>query len=192
MSRRVVLPVLVVALALAACSGSGADSGSGSSGEAEQTAEETGAEDELVGWMGEFCAAHDSFLRSLGDVPSLLEEAPEPPGEEDRARLVEALTVRLQVLDGGHEAALGLPTPPTAARDLAEAYRATLEEAREVTTERREHAVLFPVPELESVYMLSRLDEATWTPFDERLSDYVELTHPDLTEPYEAAPTCRQ
>lgn len=176
-------------LALSACS----DEGTEPLPEGGETTDAGSAPDgELVAWMGVFCGTYETFTADLIRLPEVERPIPEPPTEADRQPLVDVLTARHELLESAHQEALDLPTPPLEAAELADECGASLAEQRDLTGEYLDHAGRFPAEELDAVYGLSALEEATWIPFDEFLPEYLEQRHPGLTQPYRDAANCAE
>ncbi|MEO3753644.1 hypothetical protein [Streptomyces sp. B6B3] len=191
MSRRL-LPLLFTTLLLSACGGGG-DNGPTAPASTPGGATEDGeaaADPELDAWMGDFCAAYDTFLDAWLEVSVLVRPAPDPTTEADRAPLLDFLTAIQTALATGDGAAADLPEPPVpAGNDVVDHYRADLEDLRVQIAEYENNALLLPADALDNVYILSGMEVVTFLPGGEDMSEYL-ADHSDLAAAHERAPAC--
>jgi hypothetical protein len=172
--RGLVLPALLVGLV--ACGGDDVNGGRAGGG----------PDDALVDWMGQLCDAASQSVQSL-PYPTA---TPEVATEADRQPLVDFLTATQAALSTAIEAADALPRPPTAAAaDVAQAYRADLDELANRISEDVVLATRFPAAELRNIYIVDGVAVISFQPGGENMSEYLE-GNAVLRRAHQQAPAC--
>ncbi|MQM26369.1 hypothetical protein [Glycomyces albidus] len=176
-----VLAAAILSLASAACSAGEPTQDGGDESPA-------AVSEALVDWAEAFCAAPEAIPTDLY-IPFTAAARGAEVTEDDRRPLIDALAEVDRVLADAVAAVDAVPAGPTPEAEAAlEQYRADVEEARSGFAEYADLAPVYPVEQLEDLYLLAGMD-AMNLPYPLMMAETY-LTAADLNEAAQKAPAC--